>query len=221
VTAGEKTWRGPTSDYPARTRANVEGSNGTPWLGSFDSRGYETTHDAALRRPPGYPFKIVNTGYTTPSEVVAWITSNRIGTLNCAGDRESVNPGIGEGTERFLTAVSRRSIPGDRTGWSVTVSAGRPNGASSGDGIGRDWEHPVSRTDAFEDAGDTRTVRRSSPTDPLLATGGPTCEEWARSVAGQPGRVYGLGTALGCVCPGVRRERMPRPIEANGRPEVL
>jgi hypothetical protein len=92
-------------EYPPRTWANVEASDGTIWLGSIDSRGYRTRHDAAVRRSPSYPFLICYRGVTTPSEVAAWIEANRIGVLNVAGNRESVNPGIGERAERFLVAV--------------------------------------------------------------------------------------------------------------------
>jgi hypothetical protein len=99
-------------DYPPRTRANVEASDGTLWLGSIDSRGFRVTHDAALRRLPSYPFLIVYQGQTPPSEVVTWIGANKIRVLNVAGYRESVNPGIGERSERFLLAVFRQLARG-------------------------------------------------------------------------------------------------------------
>jgi hypothetical protein len=98
----------PTASYPERTRANVEASDATIWLGSIDSRGFRTTHDAAVHLSMTYPFLIVYSGVTTPSDVVAWIEANRIGVLNVAGNRESVNPGIGERAEGFLVAVFRR-----------------------------------------------------------------------------------------------------------------
>jgi hypothetical protein len=94
--------------YPPRTRANVEGSDGTIWFGAISSRGYRTTHDAALRHSMAYPFLIVYEGSTKPSEVVAWIRSKEIRVLNVAGNRESGNPGIGERTERFLVNVFRQ-----------------------------------------------------------------------------------------------------------------
>jgi hypothetical protein len=98
----------PTADYAARTRANVEASDATIWLGWIDTRGFRATHDAALARSPAHPFLIVYRGVTTPSEVVAWLRSKPIRTLNVAGNREWVSPGIGERAERFLVAVFRQ-----------------------------------------------------------------------------------------------------------------
>jgi len=43
-----------------------------------------------------------------PCQVAAWITENRIGTLNVAGNREGEEPGIGDRVERFLGEVLRQ-----------------------------------------------------------------------------------------------------------------
>jgi hypothetical protein len=67
-----------------------------------------TRPSAARPRTPAYPFLLVYTGITTPSEVMAWIMANRIAILNCAGNRESVWPRIGERVERFMLAVLRK-----------------------------------------------------------------------------------------------------------------
>jgi hypothetical protein len=48
------------------------------WFGPIESRGFRTTHDAAIRRSPSYPFLIVYPRITTPSEVVAWIVANKV-----------------------------------------------------------------------------------------------------------------------------------------------
>jgi Circularly permutated YpsA SLOG family len=98
----------PEPGYPPRTRANVEGSDGTIWFGSITSRGFRTTHDAALQRSVGYPVLIVYEGSTKPSEVVAWLRKHEVRVLNAAGNRESGNPGIGERVERFLIRVFRQ-----------------------------------------------------------------------------------------------------------------
>jgi hypothetical protein len=96
----------PERGYPPRTRANVRDSDGTLWFGSHDSRGYATTHDAALAI--GKPFAIVYAGATRPSHVAVWVRDNGIRVLNVAGNRESVSPGIGVRVERFMNAVLRR-----------------------------------------------------------------------------------------------------------------
>jgi hypothetical protein len=93
--------------YPARTEANVIASDGTVWFGSISSTGFRATHDAAVWRSMAYPFFIVYQGITKPSQVADWIIQNQIRTLNVAGNRESVSPGIGERVERFLIAVIR------------------------------------------------------------------------------------------------------------------
>jgi hypothetical protein len=100
----------PTASYPARTEANVRDSDGTIWLGSIDSSGFSATHDAALARGFSYPFLVVFPRITRPSEVAGWITEKNVRTLNVAGNRESVSPGIGERAERFLVAVFRRIL---------------------------------------------------------------------------------------------------------------
>jgi hypothetical protein len=94
-----------SAEYPPRTRANARDSDATIWLGSIGSRGFVTTHDAALARSPRCPFPICYRGVTTPSEVAALIGAHGIRVLNVAGNRESSNPGIGE---RFMLEVLRR-----------------------------------------------------------------------------------------------------------------
>lgn len=99
----------PEPGYPARTRANVRDSAGTLWLGSVDSRGFAATHDAALAL--GRPFHIAYRGVSRPAGVRDWVVVNAVWTLNVAGNRESVSPGIGDRAERFLLAVFRRLRP--------------------------------------------------------------------------------------------------------------
>jgi hypothetical protein len=102
----------PTADDPARTRKNVEDSDGTIWFGSLESRAFRTTHGATLRKSPAYPLLIVHTGATTPSHVVTCIRMNKIRVLNVAGNPESSSPGIGERVERFMLAVLRKLAEG-------------------------------------------------------------------------------------------------------------
>jgi hypothetical protein len=90
--------------YPPRTRANVQASDGTLWFGDTGSRGFRTTHDAALAKGSGQPFLVVTPG-VRPSEVREWLATHRIATLNVARNRESSSPGIGVKVEAFLGRV--------------------------------------------------------------------------------------------------------------------
>jgi hypothetical protein len=100
--------------YPPRTRANVADSDATIWFGSTQSRGYATTHHAALAREPDHPFLVVFGGLTRPSVVRDWLATHRPRVLNVAGNRESGNPGIGERVEAFLSEVFRGGRGGRR-----------------------------------------------------------------------------------------------------------
>jgi hypothetical protein len=51
------------------------------------------------------PFLIVYRGTTPTSEVADWIEGSVARVVNCAGERESKSPGIGERVERFLGDV--------------------------------------------------------------------------------------------------------------------
>ena len=95
----------PARGYPARTRRNVLDSNATVWFGTRDSLGYITTHNEAL--DAGRPFLIVVDAMMA-SEVADGIEACAVPVLNVAGNRESVELGIGERVERFLVAVFRR-----------------------------------------------------------------------------------------------------------------
>jgi Circularly permutated YpsA SLOG family len=97
----------PEPGYPARSRANVRDSDATLWFGSIDSRGFVTTHDAALVLMR--PFLIVYRGATRPSQVRGWLAKANVRVLYVAWNRESVSPGIGERVERFLVGVFRRA----------------------------------------------------------------------------------------------------------------
>lgn len=93
-------------DYLKRTRRNVQCSDATLWLGTTTSLGYGATCRACeyLRKP----FLVVRGGAIRPSDVVGWIIETKIEVLNVAGNRESVNPGIGERVELFLANVFHR-----------------------------------------------------------------------------------------------------------------
>jgi hypothetical protein len=99
----------PTADYPSRTRRNVFEASTTIWFGSFDSPGSKLTHRACLDY--GRTCFGVNDG-VKPSDVVRWLAMNGYRSLNVAGNRETVNSGIGERAERFPLAVFRQVARG-------------------------------------------------------------------------------------------------------------
>jgi Circularly permutated YpsA SLOG family len=95
----------PTSDLRARTRKNVEEASATIWFGRLKSPGSLATHKACLE----YGRSCFDVDEKEkPSSVVRWIRMNSFKSLNCAGNRESSNPGIGARTERFMLAVLRK-----------------------------------------------------------------------------------------------------------------
>lgn len=98
-----------SSDYSVRTRANVADSDGTLWFGQANTKGYWAT----LKACKGFekPFRVVRQG-EVPITIADWARGRWIETLNVAGNRESVNPGIGRRTEAFLAAVFRE-LSGD------------------------------------------------------------------------------------------------------------
>jgi hypothetical protein len=100
----------PTGSYAARTARNVRESDGTLWFGTTDTPGAKTTLEVCeLWRKPVMiiePHRSI-----LPSDVVRWLRNHpQIQVLNCAGNRESKNPGIGLRVERFLVVVFRRLV---------------------------------------------------------------------------------------------------------------
>jgi hypothetical protein len=98
--------------YPARTRRNIEVSNGTLLVGPYWSGGSKLTYEIAaeLNRP------LFHAAYSTPDlqhdrqridEFRYWLERYEIGTLNVAGNRESESPGISEFTRTFLLDALR------------------------------------------------------------------------------------------------------------------
>ena len=98
----------PTGSYAARTACNVQESDGTLWFGTADTPGAKITREVCeLWRNPAMiiePHRSI-----LPSDAVQWLRNHpQIQVLNCAGNRESKNPGIGQRVERFLIAVFKR-----------------------------------------------------------------------------------------------------------------
>jgi hypothetical protein len=94
----------PVAGYPARTRANVRDSHLTLWFGRVGTPG----HQATIRecRSLGRPFLEVEAGLTRPKHVAEWLAIHpTLNVLNCAGNRESLDPGICDRTAAFLIRV--------------------------------------------------------------------------------------------------------------------
>ena len=91
----------------ARTQRNVQDSDATLWFGvTTTSRAQETVGACQRFAKPCMP--VYPGASFEPCQVAAWITENRIGTLNVAGNREGEEPGIGDRVERFLGEVLRQ-----------------------------------------------------------------------------------------------------------------
>ena len=97
----------PTDSYPERTIANVRDSDATLWFGTTDSPGAKDTLDACLHHMRSF-HRMAPGCSPTSAQIALWLTVRGVKVLNIAGNRESVNPGIGQRVERFLAAVLRR-----------------------------------------------------------------------------------------------------------------
>ena len=98
--------------FADRTAKNVMNSDGTVYFGKAFTPGWIATKGAADKNQR--PFL----NDPTVGEFRAWVKEHGIKTLNVAGNRESLNPGIGERVEEFLSNAfdpnykeERRSFP--------------------------------------------------------------------------------------------------------------
>lgn len=92
----------PSDQYPPRTWQNVSDSEGTVWFGKpVDPRGLLCT--LRCTKEIGKPF-IMN---PSPTILKGFIKSFNICTLNVAGNRASVNPGVAQQVRDVLTEVFR------------------------------------------------------------------------------------------------------------------
>ncbi len=92
--------------YPPRTRQNVKDADGTLWMGRVNSAGYRKTLRAA--KDLHKPFKSVQRMVQTVGqlqEVADWAERHGIIILNCAGNRESTNPGIQASSRMFIAGL--------------------------------------------------------------------------------------------------------------------
>jgi hypothetical protein len=91
----------PSSSYRPRTTANVLDSDATVLFGQLDSPGCTLTLKLCkqYRRP-----KLEN---PSAAELRRWVTVNQIATLNVAGNRERLNPGIARRVARIIATAFR------------------------------------------------------------------------------------------------------------------
>jgi hypothetical protein len=103
----------PTDDYAARTRANVRAADATLVFADdldLDRDGSRRTVACCLERTrPCLVLRPSEPG--DPAATAAWIAARPIRTLNVAGSRESVAPGIGAHVEHYLIEVFTRLGP--------------------------------------------------------------------------------------------------------------
>jgi hypothetical protein len=98
--------------YRARTRRNVEDSDGTLIvnLGELDGGTWETL---VFAQELGKPHQVVQLDLGVSAEtvegIVAWLRRHDVKTLNMAGPRESKRPGIQRLTVELLKAADAAS----------------------------------------------------------------------------------------------------------------
>jgi hypothetical protein len=94
-----------SSDYAARTEANVVDSDATLIL-ARGALGGGTALTRDLARRLGRPCLVVDLSASPdPRAVRDWLATNDVGALNVAGPRESQRPGIGDEARAFLCNV--------------------------------------------------------------------------------------------------------------------
>ncbi len=84
------------STYPIRTQMNIEASDGTLLVGKLSERGSRLTASICLKQSKPL---IEN---PTSDNLGSWLMLNKIATLNVAGNRERINPGIFASTVKLL-----------------------------------------------------------------------------------------------------------------------
>lgn len=101
-----------SSGYAWRTRQNVLAADATLIIGDVSSPGSRATLDAAAAgRLPRLTFKAIGPDFTTfrsekaRAALLSWLRDVNPRILNVAGNRESVNPGIGVACEEFLVEI--------------------------------------------------------------------------------------------------------------------
>jgi putative molybdenum carrier protein len=93
--------------YPARTRSNVEHSDGTLLVGDHRHGGSRLTYELAKQFDKPL-FLLAYLNLVPVDEFRDWRERHEIRVLNVAGNRESQSPGIEEFTHTFLLKAFSR-----------------------------------------------------------------------------------------------------------------
>lgn len=94
-------------DYRVRTRLNIDHSDATVIFG-VRSPGSNMTEEFCRQLGKPLLWTFVVPGFADPKSFEShgifkeWLSRSGAGVLNCAGNRESKNPGIGKFVEQFL-----------------------------------------------------------------------------------------------------------------------
>ena len=98
-----------TEDYVERTLLNARDSDGTIRIATkMNSVGEKCTlKGIKMFKRPYFDVDPTELHPAEPTEVADWIVEEGIGTLNVAGNRESVSPGIERFAEKYLCEVFR------------------------------------------------------------------------------------------------------------------
>lgn len=89
--------------YGARTILNVDLADGTVIFGKLNSKGSQLTiNTCADHNKPNLHLDVPWNMQDRKRYFLDWLHRNKIAVLNCAGNRESVNTGIGDAVCRFL-----------------------------------------------------------------------------------------------------------------------
>jgi len=96
-----------SSAYQPRTRNNVATSDGTILFGDLHSRGTHLTENLCIEfKKPAirilWPYQEATPSIMLRTAFINWLAINNIETLNVAGNRERINPGIQQAIEDFL-----------------------------------------------------------------------------------------------------------------------
>lgn len=92
--------------YAVRTAMNVAESDGTVVFGKINSPGSKLTIGACVTsKKPCLVLEWPWVMMARKAYMVEWLLKNKIKVLNCAGNRESVNPGICQAVCEFMVEV--------------------------------------------------------------------------------------------------------------------
>jgi hypothetical protein len=90
-----------SDNYPERTEFNVKTGDGTLIL-IADNPDPGTQLTIELCKRNNKPYLVIDLNDESRVDIKLWLGKNNVGTMNVAGNRESISPGIHEKAYRFL-----------------------------------------------------------------------------------------------------------------------